>query len=342
MQNQFYEQFSHNYNEPIGPKFRQALFSHIDTAFDTICRFLLKANLMCANKVSSSQPVLSMTGFAATELQVPGGVLLLELRSVNHRYLELQVKIEESLRQFEPLVRELCQSKLGRGKIDCRLSLKPDLAGNTHVELNTQVVTQFAQSLEALRPHFPETQPISLVEILKLPGVLQSDKVDLELLEQPLRNGLIRIIDELLAARQREGEKLKQVLLDKLQGVREQVAIVKPLMPQLIQQYQEKLSGKLREAMLTDDDRVRQEIVLFAQRIDVDEELARLQSHIVEMDRILSQGGAVGKKLDFLMQEMNREANTLGSKSVSIETTQVSMQLKVLIEQMREQIQNIE
>jgi uncharacterized protein (TIGR00255 family) len=172
--------------------------------------------------------------------------------------------------------------------------------------------------------------------------VLQSEAVDAETLAQSVQSGLSQAIDELIAARQREGEKLKQVLLDRLQGVREQISIVKPLLPALVSQYQEKLTAKLREAMQADDDRVRQEIVLYAQRIDVDEELARLNSHITEMDRILTAGGAVGKKLDFLMQEMNREANTLGSKSVAIETTQVSMQLKVLIEQMREQIQNIE
>jgi uncharacterized protein (TIGR00255 family) len=208
--------------------------------------------------------------------------------------------------------------------------------------LNPQMVAQIAQTLNSLRQHFPDAQAVNLVDIFKLPGVCQSDPVDTEAMAQSLHEGLVQAIQELIAARQREGEKLKQVLLDRLQGVRAQIGIVKPLLPQLIAQYQEKLTAKLREALLEDDDRIRQEMVLFAQRIDVDEELARLQSHITEMDRILAAGGAVGKKLDFLMQEMNREANTLGSKSVSIETTQVSMQLKVLIEQMREQIQNIE
>ena len=294
------------------------------------------------SKHATSQPIVSMTGFAAAEINVTGGVVLIECRSVNHRYLELQLKIEDALRQFEPMVRELLQSKLGRGKIDCRLALRADNSSQNALVLNADVVEQVAQSLQALQPYFPQSQPVNLVDILKLPGVLQGEKLDSSALEQPLREGLSKVLDDMIAARQREGEKLKQVLLDRLQGVREQVARVKPLMPALIAQYQEKLVAKLREAMQADDDRVRQEIVLFAQRIDVDEELARLQSHIVEMDRILASGGAVGKKLDFLMQEMNREANTLGSKSVSIDSTQVSMQLKVLIEQMREQIQNIE
>lgn len=296
---------------------------------------------MTAKKTTQNQPILSMTGFAAAESRFPGGLLLIELRAVNHRYLELNVKIDDSLRQYEAQIREQLQHRLGRGKVECRISLKSDSAA-TNLALNPAMVAQIAQTLSALQQHFPQAQPVNLVDVFKLPGVLQSEAVDADALAQGVVNGLSHAIDELIAARQREGEKLKQVLLDRLQGVREQISIVQPLLPELVSQYQEKLTAKLREAMQADDDRVRQEIVLYAQRIDVDEELARLNSHITEMDRILSAGGAVGKKLDFLMQEMNREANTLGSKSVAIETTQVSMQLKVLIEQMREQIQNIE
>lgn len=296
---------------------------------------------MTAKKSANDQPILSMTGFAAAESRFSGGLLLIELRAVNHRYLELNVKIEDSLRQYEAHIREQLQNRLGRGKVECRISLKSDSAA-TNLALNPAMVAQISQTLGELQQHFPQAQPVNLVEVFKLPGVLQSEAVDAETLAQSVQSGLSQAIDELIAARQREGEKLKQVLLDRLQGVREQISIVKPLLPALVSQYQEKLTTKLREAMQADDDRVRQEIVLYAQRIDVDEELARLNSHITEMDRILSAGGAVGKKLDFLMQEMNREANTLGSKSVAIETTQVSMQLKVLIEQMREQIQNIE
>jgi uncharacterized protein (TIGR00255 family) len=296
---------------------------------------------MTAKKSANDQPILSMTGFASSESRFPGGLLLIELRAVNHRYLELNVKIDDSLRQYEALIREQLQTRLGRGKVECRISLKSDTAA-TNLALNPTMVAQIAQTLTELQQHFPQAQPVNLVDVFKLPGVLQSEAVDADALVQSIQSGLFLAIDELIAARQREGEKLKQVLLDRLQGVREQISIVKPLLPELVKQYQDKLTTKLREAMQADDDRVRQEIVLYAQRIDVDEELARLNSHITEMDRILSAGGAVGKKLDFLMQEMNREANTLGSKSVSIETTQVSMQLKVLIEQMREQIQNIE
>lgn len=301
----------------------------------------MTANKTTEKETKNAHPILSMTGFAASEARFPGGLLLIELRAVNHRYLELNVKIEDSLRQFEAQIREQLQTRLGRGKVECRMSLKSDNAATT-LALNPAMVAQIAQTLSELQQHFPQAQPINLVDVFKLPGVLQTEAVDAEAMAQGVQTGLSRGIDELIAARAREGEKLKQVLLDRLQGVREQISIVKPLLPALVSQYQEKLTAKLREAMQADDDRVRQEIVLYAQRIDVDEELARLQSHITEMDRILSAGGAMGKKLDFLMQEMNREANTLGSKSVAIETTQVSMQLKVLIEQMREQIQNIE
>jgi uncharacterized protein (TIGR00255 family) len=296
---------------------------------------------MTTKKSANDQLILSMTGFAAAESRFPGGQLLIELRAVNHRYLELNVKIDDSLRQYEAQVREQLQTRLGRGKVECRMSLKSDHA-QASLALNPAMVGQIAQTLNELQQHFPQAQPINLVDVFKLPGVLQSEAMDADALAKSIQSGLSQAIDELIAARQREGEKLKQVLLNRLQGVREQISIVKPLLPALVSQYQEKLTTKLREAMQADDDRVRQEMVLYAQRIDVDEELARLNSHITEMDRILGAGGAVGKKLDFLMQEMNREANTLGSKSVAIETTQVSMQLKVLIEQMREQIQNIE
>ncbi len=175
-----------------------------------------------------------------------------------------------------------------------------------------------------------------------MPGVLQAEKTDMDALEHALKEALNLVLDQLVTARQREGEKLKLVILERLNEIEALVVKVKLLLPALIKAYQEKLTLKLQEAMVGDDERVRQEIVLYAQRIDVDEELSRLDAHIGEVKHILATGGSVGKKLDFLMQEMNREANTLGSKSVAIETTQISMQLKVLIEQMREQIQNLE
>ncbi len=286
---------------------------------------------------------LSMTGFASQEYNTSTGVLLIELRSVNHRYLELQLKPDDHLRSFESLIRELIQAKLGRGKVDCRLSLVRSTALQAAPVLNHSVLQQIAESAKTAAQYFAHTQPVNMLQILQMPGVLQSEPLDTETLENDLKISLNLVLDDLIAAKAREGEKLKTIILARLADVETLVAKVKPMMPALIKQYQEKLTTKLQDAHATnDDDRIRQEMVLFVQRIDVDEELVRLTAHIEEVKRILNASAAAGKRLDFLMQELNREANTLGSKSVAIETSQISMELKVLIEQMREQIQNIE
>jgi uncharacterized protein (TIGR00255 family) len=287
--------------------------------------------------------ILSMTAYASQEYNTSGGVLLLELRSVNHRYLELQLKLDDNLRGFEAAVRELIQAKLGRGKVDCRLSLVRNIAADSAPQLNHTVLQQIAENAKTAAQYFPHTQPVNMLEILQMPGVISTSALDTEALEADLKMVLNNVLQDLIAAKAREGAKLKTIILERLQQIEHLVAKVKPMMPALVKQYQEKLTAKLREAHASnDDERIRQEMVLFAQRIDVDEELVRLSSHIEEVKRILNATAAAGKRLDFLMQEMNREANTLGSKSVAIETSQISMELKVLIEQMREQIQNIE
>ena len=287
--------------------------------------------------------ILSMTGYSSQEYNTSGGVLLLELRSVNHRYLELQLKLDDNLRVFEAAVRELVQANLGRGKVDCRLSLVRNNTTDSAPQLNHSVLQQIAENAKTAAQYFPHTQPVNMLEILQMPGVISTAALDTDALEADLKTVLNAVLKDLIAAKSREGEKLKTIILARLQEIEGLVAKVKPMMPALIKQYQEKLTAKLNEATQSnDDDRIRQEMVLFAQRIDVDEELVRLTSHIAEVKRILNANAAAGKRLDFLMQEMNREANTLGSKSVAIETSQISMELKVLIEQMREQIQNIE
>ncbi len=287
--------------------------------------------------------ILSMTGYASQERNTMNGILLIELRSVNHRYLELQLKLDDNLRGFEAAVRELIQAKLGRGKVDCRLSLVHSADADSAPQLNHTVLQQIAESAKVAAQYFPHTQPVNMLEILQMPGVMATEALNTDALENDLKTSLNQVLQDLIEAKAREGEKLKAIILVRLQEIEQQVTKVKPMMPALIKQYQEKLTAKLNEANASgDDERVRQEIVLFAQRIDVDEELSRLNTHINEVKRILNGGGSVGKRLDFLMQEMNREANTLGSKSVTIETSQISMELKVLIEQMREQIQNIE
>ena len=287
--------------------------------------------------------VLSMTGYASQEYNTNGGILLVELRSVNHRYLELLIKPDDNLRNFEAAIREQIQAKLGRGKVDCRISLVRNNALQAAPVLNHSVLQQIAESAKTAAQYFPHTQPVNMLQILQMPGVLQTEPLDTDTLEHDLKTALNTTLDDLIAAKAREGEKLKAIILDRLVQIEQLVAKVKPMMPALVQQYQQKLCTKLAEAHASnDDERIRQEMVLFAQRIDVDEELSRLDSHISEVKRILNDKAAAGKRLDFLMQEMNREANTLGSKSVAIETSQISMELKVLIEQMREQIQNIE
>ncbi len=287
--------------------------------------------------------IFSMTGFAALEREITNGVLIVELRSVNHRYLELQLKLDDSLRGFEPLVRELVTAKLGRGKVECRLSLMQRVDQVNQSELDDAVLQQLAKMTAKVQQHFPQSQPLSVANILHWPGVVLGGAVDNEILADEIRASLTQVLQELADSRGREGAKLKKLILERLADMEKLVEQVKPLLPLQIKAYQERLTAKLQEAMKSlDEERIRQELIMFAQRVDVDEELTRLTAHLQEVKRILDADSAAGKRLDFLMQELNREANTLGSKSVSTEVSQVSMALKVLIEQMREQIQNIE
>ena len=287
--------------------------------------------------------IFSMTGFAALEREIASGVLILELRSVNHRYLELQLKLDDNLRSFEPLMRELVSAKLGRGKVECRLSLMQRANTNKQAQLDNAVLQQLAQMTATVQQHFPLSQPLRVADILRWPGVLMNDAVNHEALADEIRASLTQALQDMADSRAREGAKLKALILERLGDMERLVAQVKPLLPIQVKTYQERLTAKLQEAMKSvDEERIRQELILFSQRIDVDEELTRLTAHIQEVKLILDASGAAGKRLDFLMQELNREANTLGSKSVSTEVSQVSMALKVLIEQMREQIQNIE
>ncbi|MDR2874469.1 MAG: YicC family protein [Methylobacillus sp.] len=287
--------------------------------------------------------ITSMTGFAALERETVGGTLLLDLRAVNSRYLEMHMRLDESLRSLEPALREAVAAKLGRGKVECRAMLMTRSDAAAGGEVHAGVLEKLAQWSATVRERFPESRPLSVADILRWPGVLTTDQVSGEALSAQVLEALRQCLQELVASRAREGDKLKTLILERVARMETEVAKVRPLLPELMRAYQEKLAQRLHEAMQTvDDERVRQEVALFAQKIDVDEELGRLTTHMQEVKRVLEAGGAVGKRLDFLMQELNREANTLGSKSVSAETSQVAMELKVLIEQMREQIQNLE
>ena len=285
----------------------------------------------------------SMTGFAALEQPLDSATLLLELRAVNSRYLDLHFKLDENLRSFEPAVRELINSHLSRGKVECKINLVQRAKSNQALQLDEGLMQQLAVIGAQAQQHFPQSRALSVADILRWPGVVQTEVLGQETLLEDIKNLLNQGLKDLNASRAREGEKLKALVLDRLSQIEALVEQVKPLLPALSKEYQAKLEAKLQENLKNvDPERVAQELVLFAQRIDVDEELSRLTAHISEVKRILASDAPAGKRLDFLMQELNREANTLGSKSVSIQTTQVSMELKVLIEQMREQIQNIE
>lgn len=287
--------------------------------------------------------IFSMTGYASLEQEINHGVLVLELRSVNHRYLELQLKLDDNVRMFEPQVRELISSRLKRGKVECRISLVHRAAEQRQVQLDDTVLQQLAQMTVSVQRHFPESRPLSVADILRWPGVILGEGTDHEALAAAIQDSLLKLVQRMTEARAREGIKLKAIILERLAEMEGLVAKVRPLLPEQVKIYQERLTAKLKEALgATDEERVRQELTIFAQRIDVDEELSRLGAHIEEVKRILEAGSPAGKQLDFLMQELNREANTLASKSVSTEVSQVAMALKLLIEQMREQVQNIE
>jgi uncharacterized protein (TIGR00255 family) len=284
-----------------------------------------------------------MTGFAALEQPIEGATLLLELRAVNSRYLDLHFKLDETLKSFEPQIRELIGAQLSRGKVECKINLIQRTQSAQAPQLDEQLMQQLAAMQIKTQQFFPESRALSVADILRWPGVVQQEELSHETLAEDIRKLVAQGLHDLTASRAREGEKMKALILDRVAQIEALVAKVKPLLPQLNKEYQAKLELKLQETIKTvDQERIAQELVLFAQRNDVDEELSRLTAHVSEVKRILNADVPAGKRLDFLMQELNREANTLGSKSVSVQTTQVSMELKVLIEQMREQIQNIE
>lgn len=286
--------------------------------------------------------IFSMTGFAAQEHQTETATLMLELRAVNSRYLDLHFKLDDAFKAFELPIRERIGKHISRGKVECKLSLVQRTKSQQTMLLDTDVLKQLAHLQQDALAIFPHSATLSMAEILRWPGAIVTEGGNQDLTQDVM--DLVELgLEALNASRAREGEKLKALIEDRIKQIGDLVLQVKPLLPALAKSYQLKLEAKLHETLKTiDQERIAQELVMFAQRIDVDEELTRLSAHITEVQRILNSKDPAGKRLDFLMQELNREANTLGSKSVSIETTQVSMQLKVLIEQMREQIQNIE
>lgn len=285
----------------------------------------------------------SMTGFAAHSLNLDHAGVNIDLRSVNQRFLELHFRLGDEFRALEPQLRELINQRLVRGKVECRLSLNVLPVASLDNGLNPAILERLAQWQGDVRQRLPDSVPLSVNEILRWPGAMQVAALSQDALNEAALAGVRATLDELVESRRREGAKLKQYILDRLAAAEAQVASLEPLLPALAAAQREKLTQRLRDALgEAGHERLAQEIVLAAQKSDIDEELSRLATHFAEMRRVLNQPGAIGKRLDFLMQELHREANTLGSKSVAAETSRVSLELKVLIEQMREQVQNIE
>ena len=291
--------------------------------------------------------ILSMTGYANTSADFASGSLSLELRAVNHRYLDIQMRMPDELRGFEGALREAISAQLQRGKVECRINYAARNPQNRS-QLNHPLLLQLAAWNQQIQTTIPGSASLGVADVLRWNGVLETPADAGDELRATLFDLLKQALQEFSASRAREGEKLKAFLLQRVEKIEALRIAVIPHVPAAIAAYEQKLITRLRDALQNTasqdiwDERVRQEIVLYASKIDVDEELSRLSSHLVEMRRILAMGGAAGKRLDFLMQELNREANTLGSKSVDAEVSRGAMEMKILIEQMREQIQNLE
>jgi len=287
--------------------------------------------------------IASMTGFAARTFSLGAASVAVDLRSVNQRYLETHFRLGEEFRALEPRIRELIGQRLARGKVECRISLTALPAASEDNGLNPAILERLRKWQNEVRRGFPDAAALTVAEVLRWPGLMQGSSLPLENLNERALEAVEQALDELVATRKREGEGLRQHILARLDAAEAQIAGLEPLLPTLVATQRDKLATRLREALGDEShERLAQEVALFAQKVDIDEEISRLRSHIAEVRRVLGQSGAAGKRLDFLMQELHREANTLGSKSVTVETSRVSLELKVLIEQMREQVQNIE
>jgi uncharacterized protein (TIGR00255 family) len=284
-----------------------------------------------------------MTGYAAASADSPRGRLTLELRSVNARFLDLQFRVAEELRALEPALRETIVARVARGKLDCRFYLGEAGIAERPQRLNPQALQRLRDLSEQLRKAFPEAAPLRVGDVLRWPGVIAEEPADEETLKKISAELCARVLDEFHASRSREGAKLAAGIRDRVQAMRARVDEVAPLVPLAVAAYQAKVAERLKEALgSADDDRVRAELALFGVKVDVDEELERLRAHLGEVELALGRGGPLGKRLDFLAQELNREANTLASKAASQPLSDCALELKLLVEQIREQVQNIE
>ncbi len=298
---------------------------------------------MPALKETSREPLRSMTGFAVETVQTPAGQLTLELRAVNSRFLDLSFRMGDDYRALEPALRERISARVRRGKMECRVYLAASRDAVLPAEPNAALLSQLAMLAAAVHRAMPDSAPLSAADVLRWPGMLGEEAPDPEAMQAAALTLADQALAQFDASRAREGDKLRSIILERVAAIRAQVQVIRPRAPEIAAAYREKLVARLREMVASpDQDRIHQEAALFAQKIDVEEELDRLGAHLSEVERVLGHGGAAGKRLDFLMQELNREANPLGSKSVAVELTRAAVEIKVLIEQMREQVQNIE
>lgn len=286
--------------------------------------------------------IYSMTAFARLEVKKDWGDAVWEIRSVNQRYLENFFRLPEQFRGLENTLREKLRQSLTRGKIECSLRIETKKQTNAELNLNKELANQVIKSLQWIKTQAGEGE-INLTDVLRYPGVVEVQEQDLDAISQDLLTAFDNLLTDFIAMRGREGEKLNDIIQQRLDAIAVEADKVRSQMPAVLQWQRERLLQRFEDAQVNlDPQRVEQEMILLAQRVDVAEELDRLQMHVKETTNILKKGGAVGRKLDFMMQELNRESNTLASKSINADITASAVELKVLIEQMREQIQNLE
>ncbi len=287
--------------------------------------------------------MLSMTAFSRQQLDKEWGSLTWEIRSVNHRYLETSVRLPESFRGLENIVRDVVRKKLNRGKVECQLRYQSVEVAQTDINLNKELIEKLIRANNEINQITDLDNQLSAAEILRWPGVIANQDTDADTIEKEAIELFTAALDDLLSTREREGEALKGFLNQRIDSIREIVASIREKMPEIISGQRKNLLDRLEELKADlEPTRLEQEVAILAQKADVDEELDRLDSHLDEVKRVIESNGQKGRRLDFLMQELNREANTLSSKSIVVDTTLGAVELKVLIEQMREQIQNIE
>ena len=285
----------------------------------------------------------SMTAFARQQFAAEWGNVTWEIKSVNQRFLEPNFRMPESFRHLEFELRNVLRQRLNRGKLDCtlRIEMNPKHAGR--MKLDQEMAQQLLTAHEELQVLAQDNQSADLVQLMRWPGLLQQEEADTDTMEKDVKQAFSQAVDQLIEVRQREGEALAEIIEQRLNGISTEVAKVEKQMPEVIKWQRERVTNRFEEAKVElDSERLEQEMVFLAQKLDVAEELDRLNTHVTECLRLLKDKGPVGRRLDFLMQEFNREANTLGSKSINADITNSSVEIKVLIEQMREQVQNIE